>query len=503
MFGNVDFSGLTEDDTKPPPPAANLLNTTDQDVADAFVEHWGRTVWCVQTRRGTERPIWMRCCQGIWRPEPLTIHHDIGVFLGRLSDNALRNATNNKAREAALRLKAFSKAQSVGRHVAAHPKMHVPVEQFDRHPWLMAYRGGYVDENNVLHGPDASLFFSRSLPFKLVFGGDTPDWDVLMTRVGMGEADSIEGIYRIFGLSASGTGQEQKLFFFEGIGGVGVTTLLEVAVHCLGMTHGYGKVISHKAFVKGTAERFLPADLQDAWMVVASEIEKREEWAMSTVKQATGSGTMPIEEKGFQGRTVPVTWQIMMQGNEVPYTGALDKAFMQRLIIIPVKGESIRDTPDDVKGYSKQVYEREGPAILGKILEARLRYRQSGLIIPNRWRDRTDTYFGLMDTDGLWIRDNIEWSEGPDRETVTVMELWENRKEWGLATGHTGNPGAVHSWSEKIRQHPAILEHEIEFKRARLPGDKNKTAIAIGLKLRDGARSSAGHLSVVSDIENF
>src|SRR5947207_15632142 len=98
-----------------------------------------------------------------------------------------------------------------------------------------------------------------------------------------------------------------------------------------------------------------------------------------------------------------------------------------------------------------------------------------------------------MDTDGLWIRDNIEWSEGPDREIVTVMELWENRKEWGLATGHTGNPGAVNSWSEKIRQHPAILEHEIEFKRARLPGDKNKTAIAIGLKLRDGARSSAGH----------
>ena len=224
---------------------------------------------------------------------------------------------------------------------------------------------------------------------------------------------------------------------------------------------------------------------------------------MSTVKQATGSGTMPIEEKGFQGRAVPVTWQILMQGNEVPHTGALDKAFMQRLIIIPVKGKSIRDTAEDIKSYSKQVYEREGPAILGKILEARLRYRQSGLIIPKRWRDRTDTYFGLMDTDGLWIRDNIEWSEGPDRETVTVMELWENRKEWGLATGHTGNPGAVHSWSEKIRQHPAILEHEIEFKRARLPGDKNKTAIAIGLKLRDGARSSAGHLSVVSDIENF
>ena len=259
-----------------------------------------------------------------------------------------------------------------------------------------------------------------------------------------------------------------------------------------------GKVISYKAFVKGNAERFLPADLQGTWMVIVSEIEKREEWAMSTVKQATGSGTMPIEEKGFQGRSVPVTWQIFMQGNEVPYTGSLDKAFMQRLLIIPVQGETIRDTAKDIKSFSKFVYQKEGPAILGKLLEGRLRYRKSGLIVPARWRNRTDKYFGLMDSDGLWLKENTEWSEGPDRAATLVAELWQDRKDWGQATGHIGNVGAVHNWSEKLHQHSAIREHGVEFKRMTMPGEKEKRAYAIGIKLRDGARASHGRLTDVS-----
>src|SRR5213075_702216 len=92
------------------------------------------------------------------------------------------------------------------------------------------------------------------------------------------------------------------------------------------------------------------------------------------------------------------------------------------------------------------------------------------------------------------------------RATPVMTSTFENVSDIGVCLGlYLGPPAkaGVRSKQGAVHQHPAILEHEIEFKRARLPGDKNKTAIAIGLKLRDGARSSAGHLSVVSDIENF
>jgi putative DNA primase/helicase len=379
-------------------------------------------------------------------------------------------------------------ANAVGNLVRSDRRIHVQQGELDAHRWLIACPGGYIDENNTVHEPDPGLLFTRRMGVRPEFSSKCPVFDARLLLMCNGDKDKAEALLRAAGYSLSGTGQEQKYFFLHGsAGGEGKTTLLELFAMVAG---GYGTALDHKVFMRGTNEqRFGTSTLAGAWFVYTSEIPEGEEWDEATLKTATGSGMMPIEQKRRDPRQVPVRWGLWFQGNFMPRFRKIDYALVRRQVVFNF--DCPLPEPEQRKDMARQMFLAEGPAIAAQILRARQRYSREGLLITPEMQRDSERYFADFDYPGTFLRDEFEVAPGHAVPVKAVHGHWlQWRQQQQMQDRYAGN---VMSFGRELRRHKLWREWCLSEGRIDLPqeGRRNQQRSIIGLRDRSGPTAKA------------
>lgn len=289
----------------------------------------------------------------------------------------------------------------------------------------------------------------------------------------------VEALLRAFGYALSGTGQEQLFWYLLGIGGSGKTTLLELIAMIFG---SYASSIEYEVFMRNSSEkRFGTSVMASRWMLYSSEIDEGQEWAEATLKTATGSGMMPIEEKGKPPRQVPVRWGLFFQGNHPPRFRKIDHGLMRRYV--PVKFDRALPEAEQRKSIALELYKAEAPAIAARVLEARLRYKNEGMFIaPCMEKERRD-YFHGQDKLGLYLEERVMF----DGEAVTpTLLLYNDWLRWLDEIDGTGASrrfgGSVHKFIRDLKERHDIRHNGVRFDRKRVETE-HPVSVAIGLQL--------------------
>jgi len=167
----ADMSQLTEEDKAPPPPTAPRGND-ETTLADTFVKLNARKRWMIVMQDDKLKPH--RCNQGIWEWDAHSMLHDIMMMMNIVADGLVKrantsadmNASEKKALYArASALRGVGLAQRVMQAVKADRRMYVRVGELDARDWILGFKGGYVDRQNVIHEPDPSLLITHCLPY--------------------------------------------------------------------------------------------------------------------------------------------------------------------------------------------------------------------------------------------------------------------------------------------------------------------------------------------------
>ena len=475
MFGDADFSKLDAADTAP---VVRQQGADESSIAELFVKRYARKRWIVV--RQDDKALFYQCDEGIWQQDTVSILHDVSKLCGEIATNIRQQQFTNKTdRKAAISRANALCGEGIARRtmnlVRANPAMHVPLGALDSHDWLMGFKGGYIDRENVIHEPDPSIFISKYVAYRPAFGTPCPRFHAHLDYLTRDDPTEKEAILRWFGYCWSGTGQEQKFLFWRGRGGSGVTTLLEIIAEA-GKT--YSRAIDHKAFMQGTSERFGPATLSRGWLLISNEIDKQGQWSDTTLKAATGSGHMEIEEKNRDPREIRPRGGLNFQGNSVPSFVHLDAAIMRRMMLAEFDQKRGSDGLEDTKDFARKLVAEEGPAIVACILEARMRYDKEDLILPPRWKASTEEYFAEIDTKGLWAAQRGKFG---NNEEAQVEKCYQNFVEWFNASGYKGHPGSIHAFVRALKDHPLFREHHCICKRGYRDGHNVSTIFGFSL----------------------
>lgn len=184
----------------------------------------------------------------------------------------------------------------------------------------------------------------------------------------------------------------------------------------------------------GGQERFGASRLSGAWFLQTSEIDAGAEWA-DAMLNVTGSGTLPIEEKGKPLRDIRNTWGLWFQSNHLPKFRKIDYAMKRRMVLFKVR----RAIPIEevIKDAHTMMIAQEGSAILAWLVQCRNEYKAHGRLYqtPQMLKDR-DEYFGDMDKLGTYLNDEyMKNSSG----VVTMAELHEGWQRWHLTMAFNEN----------------------------------------------------------------
>jgi len=476
LFGTIDEAALADDDAAYAGvrPASQSLTPDESVIADQFVKGHAKKDWIVVPIAG-ERVKWYRLENGIWVNDDLSIRSETSQLCQRVARVLRSGQPTQKDLARAQALCSASLARNVATLVRSDDRMQVPLKELDRHPWLLAFPGGYVDKGCVIHKPSPDLFFTKSLRFKPDFDAQCPQFDAHLLYMANGDLQEVEAILRWLGYCLSGTGQEQKFMFWKGAGGSGISTLLECVGLCAG---GYAKVVDHKAFMVGASERFGPATLSRGWYIFTSEIDQNGQFSDTTMKTATGSGSMEIEEKNRDHRDIQVNFGINMQGNRVPSFTRVDAALKRRLILAEFDQVRGKDGLAVQKRFAQRMAEAEGPAILARILKARQRYDKEGLIIMPRWQQAADAYFASIDVKGLFITEELTFKP---EAVLPTKKLYEAFELWHHDAGYKTHSGSINAFIRELKEHPLIRENGVVFKRQWINGKFPHVAVGLNL----------------------
>jgi len=247
--------------------------------------------------------------------------------------------------------------------------------------------------------------------------------------------------------------------------------------------------------------RHLAAALAKHWMIMSTANENGGEWDASVLEAVTGSATMNCD---FEGSGRVNCGSVALYGGGLPCLRNADRAIMQHMIIAPVSG-AIGGTLTLIKMLASRMFEIEGPAILGKLLQARARYMREGLIIPASWRKATNDHLRNMDVDGQWLEERVTFDPNMGRkDKIRLKDFYEDRVRWADDTGHRATLPAINNWSDRLKGHPLVQKHGVQFSRDRTGEGQNKAIFALGMRLSSNVGSQAGHsfgLDIPDDVQ--
>lgn len=181
-----------------------------------------------------------------------------------------------------------------------------------------------------------------------------------------GDAELMDYVQQIVGLSAIGKVYVEALVIAYGEGSNGKSTFWNTIARVLGT---YSGTISADALTVGCKRNVKPemAELKGKRLVIAAELEEGMRLNTSIVKQLCSTDEVTAEKKYKDPFKYVPTHTLVLYTNHLPRVGANDDGIWRRLILIPFNAKITGS--GDKKNYADFLYENAGGAVLSWIIE--------------------------------------------------------------------------------------------------------------------------------------
>ena len=155
------------------------------------------------------------------------------------------------------------------------------------------------------------------------------------------------------------SGNAKKVFqIYHGAGDNGKSTWIEIEKELFGEkahTYSTSLILNNKY-----GDDKLPpeaADFMGKYLLYGSEIQKGKQLSLGKIKNFTGDDTIAATPKYKDQREFRPTWQMVLSVNDLPFFDGADRAFINRLLVLPFE-KTFVDSKEDkqnliIKGYDK------------------------------------------------------------------------------------------------------------------------------------------------------
>ena len=329
-----------------------------------------------------------------------------------------------KKRAAALR--ATSRRSSVLKTAAVGKNsLAMSGEEWDRYPTLLAVQNGYVDlETGKLYPPDPKLFIRQRSPYPyLGLHHHDEFFDDMVRKLFCNSEELMHYVQKVVGYSATGNLTHKEFYTaFGPLGNNGKSMFFNAINDVLG---DYSATLRTDLLLEGRGlnneDPFWIA-LRNKRMAIASEAKKGSKFSMDRIKLVTGADSTVVRGLYADPTEIRMPCKLFLHTNDIPSAHGGDKAFMDRLRVIPFMARFTNDTRQ--VDESRHIYlglpmnkiekllKRGGPAILSYIILGAKMYQNSmNLVPPPEVELQTKEYIEESDVIGEFIKKRCDMGE--------------------------------------------------------------------------------------------
>ena len=193
--------------------------------------------------------------------------------------------------------------------------------------------------------------------------GGAEKWEDSLNTFFLNDADLINYVQKIVGLSAIGKVYVEALIIAYGEGRNGKSTFWNAVSRVLG---SYSGNISADMLTVGCRRNVKPelAEAKGKRLLIAAEMEEGMRLNTSNVKQLCSTDEIYAEKKYKDPFSYIPSHTLVLYTNHLPKVGAIDKGTWRRLIVIPFAAKI--EGKEDIKNYGDYLFENAGGAILSR-----------------------------------------------------------------------------------------------------------------------------------------
>jgi putative DNA primase/helicase len=435
--------------------------------------------------------------QGVWRRDERqavrTYAQDVADLLRDLAREASRAArandedesVSNNAVKRAARLNRYAAHAQTSRGLDAMLRelqavngVPASIEDFDKHPDLLACRNGVVDlRTGELRAHDSKLLLTRRVDLDYDPSARAPRWESFLGEVFPNHPALPDFTRRLIGYGITGRTDEQAFVVHWGGGANGKSVFTDTVTEVLRELTVTTPFSTFEDRQSGGIPNDLAA-LKGARLVMASEGEQGRPMAEAVLKRVTGRDLISarfMRKEFFEFRP---TFLLMLASNFKPSFKGQDEGLWRRVKLVPWE-RYFAPAERDPRLGEKLLAEAQG--IFTWAVRGAGEWYRDGLGDPDvirlstkEYRDTSDALAGFLP--GIFVKDEaagrvdgkvlfdayLAWA---DEENLPPREVWTRRtffgalEERGLVKRKT-NKGIAFDGARRARQTDSVPDHD-------------------------------------------
>lgn len=304
---------------------------------------------------------------------------------------------------------------------------------FDRDPYLLNCLNGTIDlRTGELRPHNPSDLITKLCPVEYDPNARSQTWEDHLAKVTGNDEALIEFLQLAAGYSATGDTGEEVLFLIHGPTAGGKTTTLETLKSVLG---DYAQTADFETFLRRNQAGGIRNDvarLAGARLVLSVEVDEGKQLAEGLVKQLTGGDTMTarfLHQEYFEFRPQCKLWLVC---NDAPRARDTDDALWRRIIRVPFDHTIPKHERDPKVKTRLKDPRTTGPAVLTWIVQGCLKWKSTGLVVPQAIERATRELREDQDPIRDFLEDECEFSTAA---FVPVREMRKAYEEYAEGQG--------------------------------------------------------------------
>jgi putative DNA primase/helicase len=337
-------------------------------------------------------------------------------------------------------------AKRILANVELFQEIHLPKEQFDRNPQLLAVPNGTIDlTTGELRDSDRNDHISRMCRTPYVPEQDCPQFNQFVSDISDGSEELATHILMILAYCLTGLSTEQKVYLFYGSGANGKSVLLEIIRETIGF-----ELVVHadsKTLVKnGRTIREDIARFEGARLATCSEIGIQDTLDEPLIKGLSGGDQIVSRKLRQNSREFQNSAKIIIATNILPNIEATDHGIERRLEVIPFTQTFTGDEMDKDM-MAKLLKEKEG--ILALLVDhAKTYFEKGGMIPPKEVVEATDNYIKSGNSVKCFLKECVEDIRDGGSE-LTLQGMYQAYVDYCPQNGH--KTSSLHDFSRLMK----------------------------------------------------
>lgn len=377
---------------------------------------------------------------------------DAGLRRMTLSRELCRDTATGLDDRTAKKLKSSSTVNAVVSLARSDRRLMAAADAWDNDMGILNTSGGIVDLSTGSIRATTHNDLVRRMTTVAPVLGPAPNWERFLKQVFLDDAEVINFMQVLLGYCLTGSVREQKIFFLQGKGGGGKSTLIDLVREIMG---SYALKLSTSVLMQSKFDNSQAnlAELQGVRLATSSEIESGHFWAEARLKELTGDATLAACRKYRDPIEFKQTQKHVVSANDRPRLRGGDAALRQRMVLVPFRA-SFRGTSSEDKGLDDKL-RVEAPAILHWMIQGAVKWFAQGLTIPDPILAASEEYMDAMDDIAEWLDEDCDLVPSG---WASIAELYTGFSRWKNKRGEVA-PGKQ-TFTERLRQQTDLVPHK-------------------------------------------